>query len=289
MQNNKKNNILQILKEYTPPMALGLKLLAGAILSAIIGNKWFTYIIHYRLYYYCSNEGIRVPAEGLDILNPTINIVSFGIIFLSGVLIVLFSIVLILLSKSFLAHFDVAESFSKQIPFINRIFFNVIFFIFFSLAGFFLISVMTQSILDGRVSWNEDKIILIPIGLTALFYILVLIPYISKNKSTLGTLNLIFFVVIIMNCFSFFGSSENIKSYLFKTKYGGDYPVMIVKNCQENEDCKLHINGSLFLRTKEYIYLKIDNNKMIEIPNDEILSITYSIKNKVKNNNKSKK
>jgi len=265
------------------PYSVGGKLLVGTILGIIVGNKGFMYLSYLALYYYCVNQGVRVPAEELDILDPTISVFSFTFTAISGLIIFLSSFIIIYLSRfSNLTKLFTPNPHSKSLtPILDKIalkLYKSIWIRFFTIVIVcFLITVLIlfSSVFKEEVN-NTNKLLLFSFIFSFVGYLLILVSFVKSDRGLVPWFGLILLATLSLNSIIFFSNHETIESYLLRTKYGGDYPVEVIKNCHGQKNCENKKDGLLFLRTKKFIYVKDStSNEIMEIPNDEILSIKY--------------
>jgi len=207
------------------PLTLPVKLLVGTILGVIIGNKGFTYLTFIALFFYCIQEGARVPAEEIDIISPTTNVISIGFTSASGLVLLLITLLMVYLSKiKRLREFFSFDKIINKSALLNRLklrrIVQVSFLIIITLTLCYLISgiIFFIPLDEGLRKYTprfDYMLILFTVGLSIIAYILLLIPYFEKNSGMIAWFNLVLLSTLLVSCFSTLSQHETIKSYLF--------------------------------------------------------------------------
>jgi|GEM_PF-5688321 len=75
------------------PESFYARLTLFALVGVLTGSAFYNKLIEYTIYYYCANDGIRLPIEGIELLIPVVSFVNIFISLISGVI---FSLIIVL-------------------------------------------------------------------------------------------------------------------------------------------------------------------------------------------------
>lgn len=266
-------NLVKLIKDGLP-FSLGAKLLFGALLGLVVGNQGFNLCLTSAIYYDSLAKGIRVPAEGLDILSPTVQFVSFTFTFLAGIIIIVLVFILYLFQKlQFKFMMPISDS-EKKVTYPVQVF---------SFAYFFLIIYILISSLSSPDFWNgkydlaSNAIHFTQLGVLVFGFLFFLSGWVSRNQSMFGWFSLTLFSTLIINFWIFIYQNNNIETFLQTTKYGGGIMIEIVKECSDCSNKNEKIIAPLMLRTTtHFIVYDKTLDRYLELPNSQVISVSYS-------------
>lgn len=252
----------------------GVKILLGALLGIITGSSIFYKILEIITYVYCRKEGVRLPAEGIDILNPVSFYYGIGIGVFCGIFLLLIGSL-----KFLLGELDKKERIEIRRISRNReiraakwclIFFLSYTGIFIFLKIFFQYPIFEfeDLYLFGVKNTALKALVYIPLSIASTIYVVL-----KRNFL------MIFGFAVCLNVFLSsaitFGKSSNYEEFLAQTKYGGGISVKIKQDCKNDLKCNFDIEGRLMLRTKKFLFIKNSRSEIFEIPIANLISIQY--------------
>ena len=264
MNESKSNDIKGLFDKLKSmvPYSLGVKLFIGGIIGVLSGNKAFSMLILYSIFWYCIDNEVRIPAEEIEILKPTVDLFSIGFTLLTG-LTLLCLIFFVKNFGNFLNRYKKLKN-NRGVKMMER--FYVPFIILFVVA-----ILITMAIIRPQTKspyWLIIILLFLYLGMLSIFA--------NRNKNIISWFGIFLFGTLLFNSVILFSDKNNIRKFLLSTKYGGDFPIEIERICNDTPNCNRIVKGNLFFRTEKNIILKpLDEEYYYEIPIAKIITIKY--------------
>lgn len=269
------------------PWALPLKLGLGSILGVLGGAGLLGFLSEYATYSFSIYYGFRPPIEGIPYLKATVTFGSFvllltgGLIFLLSQLMVRLIVFVIkdlmnLFSKLFryilpskaesLFSFQLASAKLSSFAWWQIIGFSIAVGSVSCVVVYFQVEMLNS--LNGNILPNP-----LYFSVASLIYVFIVVVATAKPSAIWwlgGIATMLYFIVAI--CILFYPPWHAV--FLRTVGYGGGIPVNL--ELQEQDGVNRNIDCFLLIRTTEvFLILSDDSRKVLEIPRNQIRSISH--------------